>query len=52
MKEDISEIIDEIDPDEVEPEPSLESENAYSNEEVDLDQEQEDAIDRILSRDL
>jgi len=30
-------------------EPSLESENAYSNESVELGQEQKDAIDRIVS---
>lgn len=50
MKE-LSEIVDEIDPDEIEPEPSLESQNAYRGEDVELDQEQKDAIDRITGDD-
>ena len=31
-------------------EPSLESENAYTNESVELGQEQKDAIDSILNK--
>lgn len=50
MKE-LSEIVDDIDTEEIEPEPSLESENAYEHEgDVELDEEQEAAIDRILGR--
>lgn len=48
--QELSEIVDSIDPDEIEPEPSLESANAYANEDVELNDEQLDAIDRILSR--
>jgi len=47
----LSEIVDDIDPSEVEPEPSLEAANAYRGEDVELDQEQRDAIDRITSGD-
>jgi len=50
MKE-LSEIVDDIDPSEIEPEPSLESANAYANEDVELDEEQKDAIDRITGDD-
>jgi len=50
MKE-LSEIVDDIEPSEIEPEPSLESENAYSGEDVELDEEQKDAIDRIVGDD-
>jgi hypothetical protein len=49
MAEDLSEIVEacnEMSADEL-AEPSLESENAYQNESVELDDEQKNAIDRI-----
>lgn len=47
----LSEIVDEIDPTEIEPEPSLESANAYRGEDVELNEEQKAAIDRITGDD-
>lgn len=51
MEEDLSEIVEacnEMSNEEL-CEPSLESENAYSGEDVELSQENKDAIDRIVS---
>jgi len=48
MKE-LSEIVEDIETSEIEAEPSLESQNAYRGEDVELDEEQKNAIDRITS---